>query len=170
MYKLVAIDMDGTLLRKDHTISDYNKKILDQVRAKGVRIVLASGRPLAGLMPYIKELDMISDDDYVICFNGALVQNIATQEIVGRTVLKGKDLSYLYEMSQKLGVNIHAFATKGCITPKISQYTEFECEINKISVDIVDFSDVDPAEDIIKIMMIDDQSILQPAIDSLPQV
>ena len=60
MYKLIALDMDGTLLNSEKQITDRTKKTLAQARAKGVKIVLASGRPLAGLQPPLKELDLIN--------------------------------------------------------------------------------------------------------------
>ena len=49
MYKLIAVDMDGTLLREDKTISDRTKKAIHKAVEKGVRVVLASGRPIEGL-------------------------------------------------------------------------------------------------------------------------
>ncbi len=168
MYKLIVIDMDGTLLHPDHTISVRNKEAIRRARELGVRVVIATGRPLDGVRRYFEQLDMVSDDDYVICFNGALVQSIASENVVGRTVLHGSDLLYLYELSQELGVNIHAFSLKGCICPKMSRYTEVECEINDIPAHVVDFAEIDPDEDIVKVMMIDDASILQPAVERLP--
>ncbi len=119
MYKLIAIDMDGTLLTKDHTISEYTKNTLKKVREKGVKVVLATGRPLDGLTRYLNDLELTTEEDYLVCFNGALVQNVATKEVVGRIVLKGQDLIDLYAVSQNLQVNIHAFSSQGCITPKM---------------------------------------------------
>ncbi len=161
MYKLVAIDMDGTLLRKDHTVSDHTKEVIRKVREKGVKVILATGRPLAGLHRYIEQLEMTDEEDYLICFNGALVQNIHTEKVVSTTVLKGSDLKEIYKVSQEMGVNIHAFSNQGCITPKMSEYTQVEADLNHIPIHIVDFNTVDDNEDIIKIMMVDEESILQ---------
>ncbi len=169
MYKLVAIDMDGTLLQSNHTISDGSKQAIDAIRDKGVKVVIATGRPLDGVRSYIKELDMTTDEDYVICFNGALVQSIASENIVGRTVLKGEDLHYVYDIAKNLGLNIQAFSTKGCIAPKMSKYTEVECKLNGIDCHIVDFNDIDNNEDIIKIMIIDEPEVLDEAIPKLPK-
>ena len=75
MYKLIAIDMDGTLLREDKTISDRTKKVIAKAVQKGVKIVLASGRPIEGLERYLTELKLDSKDDYVMSFNGSVIQN-----------------------------------------------------------------------------------------------
>ena len=170
MYKLIALDMDGTLLTTDKKVSERTEAAIKAAEGKGVKIVLASGRPLIGINRYLEELELIKGEDYVLSFNGGLVQNTKTEEIVSKVSLKGSDLKYIYEISKELNINIHAFSAKdGLITPKNSQYTEHEAEINGIDINIKDFNEVDDEEDIIKVMMIDPQEILDPAIERLPK-
>lgn len=169
MYKLIALDMDGTLLREDKTISATTKKAIDRAREKGVKVVLASGRPLDGLKSYLAELDLIGEEEYVLSFNGALVQNTKTKEIIAKTALDGRDVKYLYNISREIGVNIHAFLSSGLATPKMSRYTELEADINKIEVNLVDFNTVDDNDEVAKIMMIDEPEILEEGIKKLPQ-
>lgn len=45
MYKLVAIDLDGTLLNSYGTVTEYTKQTIKKCIQKGIEIVLASGRP-----------------------------------------------------------------------------------------------------------------------------
>ncbi|AGF55246.1 hypothetical protein B0P06_000670 [Clostridium saccharoperbutylacetonicum] len=169
MYKLIALDMDGTLLTTDKKVSIKTQAAIKAAEAKGVKVVLASGRPLIGLTKHLEELDLMKDEDYVLSFNGGLVQNAKTKEIVSKLPLKGKDLKYLYEISKKNNVNIHAFsAREGLIAPKISKYTEYEAEINEIDINVRDLNEIDDKEDIIKVMMIDPPEILDPAIEKLP--
>ncbi|QAA34793.1 sugar-phosphatase [Clostridium manihotivorum] len=169
MYKLIAIDMDGTLLKEDKTISDMTKKAIRSAKKRGVKVVIASGRPVQGLTRYLEELELIAENEYVLSFNGALIQNTKTKEVIGKTVLKGSDLRYLYNLSKELGLNIHAFTDNGCITPKMSKYTEVEATINGIEVGIVDFNEVSVDEDIAKVMMVDEPEILEAAIEKLPK-
>ncbi len=63
MYKLVALDMDGTLLNSDGTISAENKAAINAAREQGVSIVLASGRPLEGMTWALNELNMTGAND-----------------------------------------------------------------------------------------------------------
>ena len=170
MYKLIALDMDGTLLTTDKKVSERTEAAIKAAEGKGVKIVLASGRPLIGINRYLEELELIKGEDYVLSFNGGLVQNTKTEEIVSKVSLKGSDLKYIYEISKQLNINIHAFSAKdGLITPRNSQYTYHEAEINGIDINIKDFNEVDDEEDIIKVMMIDPQEILDPAIERLPK-
>ena len=170
MYKLIALDMDGTLLNSEKRITDNTKKALKEAEAKGVKVVLASGRPLSGITKSLEELDLFKGDDYVLSFNGGMVINSKTEEIVTSSLLKGSDLKEIYKISKELDINIHAFsAKKGLITPKMSQYTQHECDINGIDATIMDFNDVEDNEDIVKIMMIDPQEKLDKAIEKLPK-
>ncbi|MEO7978168.1 HAD hydrolase family protein [Flavobacterium sp.] len=61
-YKMLVLDMDDTLLRDDHKISELNKKSLLEAQAKGVYVVLASGRPTSAMTAYAKELELDLND------------------------------------------------------------------------------------------------------------
>jgi len=87
MYKLIALDMDGTLLNSQGQISPRTHAAIAAARAKGVTVVLASGRPLEGMSRYLVELGLTGQDDYVICYNGALVQQVADQRIIRSQLL-----------------------------------------------------------------------------------
>ena len=168
MYKLIALDMDGTLLKEDKTISKLTQEVIQKAKDKGVKIVLASGRPVEGIHRYLEQLNLMSGEDFVVSYNGAIVQNTKTKEIISRTVLTGRDLHELYTLSKTLGVNIHAFSQEGCITPKLTKYSILEGEINGIPVVEKNYETIQESEEIIKIMMVDEPERLQEAIDQLP--
>lgn len=168
MYKLIALDMDGTLLKEDKTISKVTQEAIQKAKDQGVKIVLASGRPVEGIHRYLEQLNLMSGEDFVVSYNGAIVQNTKTKEVVSHTVLTGRDLHELYALSKKLGVNIHAFSQEGCITPKLTKYSILEGEINGIPVVEKNYETIQESEEIIKIMMVDEPERLQKAIDQLP--
>ena len=169
MYKLIAVDMDGTLLREDKTISDRTKEAIRGAVQKGVKVVLASGRPIEGLERYLNELELTSENDYVMSFNGSLIQNVKTRQIVSKNILKGSDLKKLYALSKEIGVNIHAFTKQGCITPKMNEYTQLEGRINGIEIYEADFDTLSEEEDVIKVMFIDPQPVLEEAMKKIPE-
>ena len=170
MYKLIAIDMDGTLLREDKSVSERTKNAIKLAKEKGVYVVIATGRPIDGVSRYLEELDMLGENDYVLSYNGGLVLQTKSREVVSKTALTGADLHYLHNLSKELGVNIHAFSeVHGLITPKNSKYTEVEANINGIKIAINDYSDIEDDHSIIKVMMIDEPEVLQKAIDNLPK-
>ena len=71
MYKLVALDMDGTLLNSQKAISPRTKQAIQAARDSGVQVVLASGRPLEGMTKYLDELGMTGENDYVLSYNAS---------------------------------------------------------------------------------------------------
>lgn len=130
---------------------------------------MASGRPVDGLKRYLNELSLIDDNEFVLSYNGCLVQKTKGEEIICEVGLTGKDLHYTYELSKKLGVNIHAFSpTRGLITPKVSKYTEVEANINDIDINICDFNAIKEEEHIVKIMFIDEPEIIEKVIEAVP--
>lgn len=66
MYKLIALDMDGTLLTSDKSISERTKTAIEKARAQGVKIVLASGRPLAGMQEKLTELGIDGHNEFKV--------------------------------------------------------------------------------------------------------
>jgi Cof subfamily protein (haloacid dehalogenase superfamily) len=169
MYKLVALDMDGTLLKEDKTISAENFEAIQNAREKGVKVVLATGRPVRGISKYLEELNLLTGNDYTVAFNGAVVQNTKTGEIIAENLLALEDIKYLYNLSKQLSVNIHALTPTSCITPKSSEYSELEAAMNNIPLEIVDFDTLDNSTTIVKIMFIDKEPILSNIIGKLPK-
>ncbi len=58
MIKMLTIDLDGTLLRNDKTISNKTVETLQKAEKQGIKIVLASGRPIWGIRPYVERLNL----------------------------------------------------------------------------------------------------------------
>lgn len=73
MIKLIAIDVDGTLLDSKHVLSSENKKWIKIATQKGAILTLASGRPLNGLFDVFKQLEIEPENHYLMGFNGAVV-------------------------------------------------------------------------------------------------
>lgn len=77
MIKLVALDIDDTLLNSVGQITTQTKKSLQNLLQQGVKIVLCSGRPLAGVSPFLQDLGLHGDDQYVITNNGAIIETVS---------------------------------------------------------------------------------------------
>lgn len=73
MIRLIALDLDDTLLRKDKTISLNNQKAIALAKSQGIKVVIASGRPLFRIRPILESLDLMEDENYIIALNGGLI-------------------------------------------------------------------------------------------------
>lgn len=58
MYRLIATDVDGTLLDKDSKLTEYNKKALLECKKRGIGIILATGKTMDSILHLIKELGL----------------------------------------------------------------------------------------------------------------
>ena len=71
MYKAVFLDMDGTLLKSDHSVSEPTKLILRQLINKGIPVVLVSARPLDGMLPTWREIGL--EGQPLVSLNGSYI-------------------------------------------------------------------------------------------------
>lgn len=170
MIDLIAIDMDGTLLDSAHTISPRVKEAITAARARGVRIVLATGRPFSGVEEYLEELGLAGEDDYCITFNGAVIQNAAGTKSVAETTLGYDDFLYCEKIARDLGVHMHVLYERSMMTPNadISYHTVRDAYISRTPLMFRAVEQVNPAWRFRKFMMVDDESILDKAIANLP--
>lgn len=168
--KLVAIDMDGTLLTPSHKLTPRVKQAIASARAQGVTVVLASGRPVSGLAPFLHELGIESDQDYCIACNGALVQNIGSGERVVEFPLSFDDFLFCEKVARDLGIHFQALDGQRMYTPNqdISIYTVADSHLSHVPLSYRRVEDMDPSMQFIKLMMIDEPAVLDAAIQRLP--
>ncbi|MCR1833755.1 sugar-phosphatase [Oceanobacillus caeni] len=171
MYKLIAIDMDGTLLNDRHEVPEDVKYTLSEAKKQGIKIVLCSGRPIGGIRSYIKALNLNQEGDFAIAYNGALVQDTHTNEVVAELSLGHADLVKLYELSMELKTPMHFFDTKGVYTPNadISDYTVLEAYLSEIPLGYRQVSDIPTNISIPKIMFVNHPDKLNRTIEELPK-
>lgn len=169
--KLVTIDIDGTLLNSERKVTPEVKEAIKKASEQGVNIVLATGRPTIGVMPLIKELGLDNDHGFIITYNGGMIQNAGTQEILIQHPLPFEDYLDVELLARKLGVHFHVQDDKRMYTANrdISEYTIHEAFLTGIPVCYRAVSEMTPDMKIIKSMMVDHEDILDEAIDNVPE-
>lgn len=79
MYKLVAVDLDGTMLNQYGKVTENTKNVIRNTIEKGIDVIIASGRPIDSIQTIAKE---IGSEKYFIAGNGALVYDIQKEKII----------------------------------------------------------------------------------------
>ena len=102
--KLIAVDIDGTLLNSQRQVTPEVFQAIQDAKAAGVKVVIATGRPIPGVLPLLEELNLNQDGDYVITFNGGLVQETSTGNELIRETLSYEDYLDIEVLANKLGV------------------------------------------------------------------
>ena len=83
-YKMLALDLDGTLTDSNKQVTPRTAAALAKAAEKGVRIVLASGRPTVGVQYLAKELELDKLGGYILSYNGGCIVDCATGAVVAQ--------------------------------------------------------------------------------------
>jgi len=100
-YKLLVLDVDGTLLNEAKEISKRTLAALLKVQQMGVRIVLASGRPTYGLMPLAKLLELGNYGGFILSYNGGQIISADNGEILFERRINPEMIPYLEKKARK---------------------------------------------------------------------
>lgn len=169
--KLIAIDIDGTLLNSERKVTPEVKAALKAAEAEGVKIVLCTGRPLTGVQDLLDELELYADNDYVITYNGSLVQNTKSKKIISQFGLSYEDYIEIEMAARQAGVHLHVETEDTMYTANrdISPYTIYEAFLVNMPLKYRTPEEMTSELSIIKMMMIDEPVILDAAIPTLPE-
>lgn len=113
--KLIAIDIDGTLLNEKNELAQPTIDTISEARKNGVKIVLCTGRPLSGVQPYLDKLQISGGDEFAITFNGAMAQTLDGTVMVNHTITY-EDFLETEMLSRKLNVNYQIETTDSIYT------------------------------------------------------
>jgi HAD superfamily hydrolase (TIGR01484 family) len=108
-YKLVALDMDGTLLNEEKLISEANRKAILAALEAGVTVIFSTGRGIQSAMPYVEELGLQTP---MITVNGSEVWK-APGELLQRHILSAELVRKLHEIAVKHGSWWWAYSVEG---------------------------------------------------------
>ena len=134
-YKLLVLDVDGTLLNDEREISKRTLAALLKVQQMGVRIVLASGRPTYGLMPLAKTLELGNYGGFVLSYNGCQIIKAQNGEILFERRINPEMLPYLEKKARKNGFAIFTYHDDTLITDSPdNEYITNEALLNNLKI------------------------------------
>lgn len=110
--KLIALDLDGTLLTSNNQIAAETQRTLALAHGQGIKLVLTSGRPLSGVLPYEEQLGLRGkENEYAVVFNGAVIQNLAGKVLMSQE-MDYRDFNIMLRFQRLSHVNLHFETTK----------------------------------------------------------
>lgn len=101
MMRVIAMDMDGTLLNSRKKISSRTKEALIKAEKEGVILILASGRPTSGLMGFARELEMNKYHGLLVSYNGSQVVDCGTGQVLFNQALSVEEGKAVLEHMKK---------------------------------------------------------------------
>ncbi|WP_321330648.1 Cof-type HAD-IIB family hydrolase [uncultured Bacteroides sp.] len=115
-YKLLVLDVDGTLLNNENEISARTLATLLKAQQMGIQIVLASGRPTYGIMPLVKKLELDNYGGYILSYNGGQIINAQTGKLLFEKRINPEMLPYLERKAKQCNFAIFTYHQNKILT------------------------------------------------------
>ena len=109
MYKLVAIDLDGTMLDSYGRVTENTKNTIKKVEEQGVEVVIASGRPIDSIKTIAKE---IKSKNYFIAGNGAIVYDVKKDEIIYEKTMSKEKVLEIIKICEENSISYNVYTEK----------------------------------------------------------
>lgn len=166
--KLIALDIDGTLINSKGVITPKTKKSLLSAQEKGHKLVIITGRAHTGALKYAKELEFDKFDGLVSSFNGGKITNFKTGELIVDHTLDINLAKQILKEIDDLGASYIIYKDEFAISNrKNAHFLDFACGVNsltkKVVSDLTDSLDFAPN----KIIMSMPQSEIDPIAQKL---
>lgn len=170
MKKIISLDIDGTLYTSDKKISPETKKALLRAQEKGCVLVLASGRPTAGLVPIAEQLEMQKFHGMLLAYNGGVVIDFTTGEKIFSKTIPTDLTKKLLKNLEKIPVNPIVDDGETIFTTDAESFqVPYESQSNNLKIKIVenvhDAIDFSPA----KVLIAAPAEILQKNIPAISE-
>ena len=116
MYKLVAIDLDGTMLNQYGIVTEKTKEVINKVQQNGIEIVIASGRPIDSIKNIAKE---IKSEKYFISGNGAIIYDISNDKIIYENTLKKQKTLDIIKICEENSIYYNIYTEKEIVAKSL---------------------------------------------------
>ncbi len=132
-YKLIALDLDGTLYNSEKKITKRTYDALMKAQSLGVKILLSSGRSYTGIKSAAKDVNLAEYGGYISSFNGGKIVDYNKEEVLFEQLLKLENTKEIYDLSKKFNTNILAYIGEDVYFEKSDEYIELETRLNKVN-------------------------------------
>ena len=116
MYKLVAIDLDGTMLNSYGEVTENTKNTIKKVIEQGIDVIIASGRPIDSIKTIAKE---IGSEKYFIAGNGALIYDIKNDEIIYEKYMSKQKVLEIIEICEENSITYNVYTDKTILSTSL---------------------------------------------------
>lgn len=141
-YRLIALDLDGTLKNSEHVVSPRTKAALMEAQQQGVKLVLASGRPTDGLRGEAENLKLFQYGGYLLAYNGSCVTDARTGEVLFRQTMTADQACRVYDRAKELKLSCLTYRPGASLTEDVDDiYVQYEARLNEIKLTQVVFKE-----------------------------
>ena len=165
-YKLLALDLDGTLIGESPEISARSAQAVQEAARLGVKVTLATGRMYRATRPYAEQLGIVAP---LICYQGAQIREPVSGEIISETGVDREIALEVLRYARENGYHVNVFAGDELYMAELTPEGRFYIDRAKVEPNIVG----DLAEwldrDVLKLVLITDEPTTLKIIDELSE-
>lgn len=134
-YKLIALDVDGTLLNSKKILTEKVFKAVRNLQERNIPVVIATGRPEKGISHIAKELEMEMYGGYVLSYNGGRILDCKNKELIYSSTIPQEYYEEVYEFSKDLNCRLLTYEGDYIITEEPDdEYVAIESNVVKMAV------------------------------------
>lgn len=126
MYRLLATDIDDTILAEDGSLPEANQRALESLHRRGIPVVFSSGRATVSVRALARRIITLADDEYIIGFNGARVVTAQSEKVLFQQILPPEVLREVTAYAREQSLLVQGYDAEAFIVesddPRYKEY------------------------------------------------
>ncbi|NTW71394.1 MAG: HAD family phosphatase [Eubacteriaceae bacterium] len=156
-YKLIAVDIDGTLLNSEGKLTEVTRSAIRKAVDAGAVFTISTGRPVQGVTSLVEEIGL---DLPLITYNGSMVLKAKTREIIYSRTMTDKDAKMVYQTAVEWDVNMILWSDNKLYSTRDNEKSRYYSHITKTELNIIEnFEDIKAG--ITKILWYEEPEVLK---------
>jgi Cof subfamily protein (haloacid dehalogenase superfamily) len=163
--RLIALDLDGTLVGADLTIRPRVRDAISRARERGVAVTIVTGRMLAAAKPYAQQLGI---EGALVCYQGAAIFDVASGRILQMTPVRQDVTREVLAWAEERGIHAQCYADDVLYIEQINRFSKRYTDLARVEPTVLPSLRAAFAErPTIKIVIVDDPDKAQQYLDAL---
>lgn len=164
MYRMIAIDIDDTLITDENIVTDGTKKALQEAQQKGVIVTLATGRMFASAKQIARQIEL---NVPIITYQGALVKNLVDEQTLYERTVPRETSAFLFDYCDKHGLHLQGYYEDQLYAKEENDKLLGYCRLSNVPYIIEPQFERLAAQPMTKLLIIDDPDTLDRIADEL---
>lgn len=137
--RLVALDLDDSLLNNKLLISDRTVEVIKKAAAQGIYIAICSGRSPSAILPFVRRLDLAGTEQgrYAVASNGSVVVDLHKREEIYSAKVDGDVLAQAKKAADKVGLPCQVYSSSMVYASVDNEYTRMDSKLTGVPSEVV---------------------------------
>ncbi len=137
--KLVALDLDDSLLNNELLISDRTVAAVQKAAEQNIYVVICSGRSPSAILPFVRRLDLAGTEQgrYAVASNGSVVVDLHKREEIYSAKVDGDVLAQAKKAADKVGLPCQVYSSSMVYASVDNEYTRMDSKLTGVPSEVV---------------------------------